>query len=145
MLASVVGSAVALVAVACYATADVFDVAPGILTLERPVSAPSPTASGTPAAVLLPVPASSVDPMLTDTGADAPAPARAGLQRALTAASRDPALKGGTGISVRDGVTGAELWALDAATPRVPASSQKLLAALAVADGLDLDARMTTS
>jgi len=145
MLASVVGSAVALVAVAGYATADVFDVAPGILTLERPVGAPTPTASGTPVPVLLPAPAPSVDPMLTDTGADAPAPTRAGLQRALTTASRDPALQGGTGISVRDGITGAELWALDAATPRVPASSQKLLAALAVADGLDLDARMTTS
>ena len=39
---------------------------------------------------------------------------------------------------MRDGVTGEELWALDAATPRVPASTQKLMAALAVADGLDL-------
>ena len=130
MLASVVGSAVALVAVAGYAAADVFDVAPGILTLGRPVSAPTPTVSGTPAPVLLPEPAASVDPMLTDTGAGAPAPTRAGLQRALTTASTDPALKGGTGISVRDGVTGEELWALDAATPRVPASTQKLLAAL---------------
>jgi serine-type D-Ala-D-Ala carboxypeptidase/endopeptidase (penicillin-binding protein 4) len=145
MLASVVGSAVALVAVAGYAAADVFDVAPGILTLDRPVRAPTPTVSGTPAPVLLPEPAASVDPMLTDTGADAPAPTRAGLQRALTTASSDPALKGATGISVRDGVTGEELWALDAATPRVPASTQKLLAALAVADGLDLDDRMTTT
>ena len=52
---------------------------------------------------------------------------------------------GGTGISVRDGVTGEELWSLDAGTPRVPASTQKLMAALAVADGLDLDDRMTTA
>ena len=83
--------------------------------------------------------------MLSDTGADAPVPTRAGLQKALTTASYDPALKGGIGISVRDGITGEELWSRDAATPRVPASSQKLLAALAVADGLDLADRMTTS
>ena len=145
MLASVVGSAVALVAVAGYAAADVFDVAPGVLTLDRPVAVPTPTVSGTPAPVALPEPAASVDPMLSDTGANAPVPTSAGLQRALTTASDDPALKGGTGISVRDGITGEELWALDAGTPRVPASTQKLLAALAVADGLDLADRMTTS
>jgi len=145
MLASVVGSAVALLAVAGYAAADVFDVAPGVLTLDRPVAVPTPTVSGTPAPVALPEPAASVDPMLSDTGVDAPVPTSTGLQRALTTASDDPALKGGTGISVRDGITGEELWALDAGAPRVPASTQKLLAALAIADGLDLADRMTTS
>ena len=144
-LGTVVGSVVALVAVAGYAAADVLDLAPGILTLDRPVSAPTPTVSGSPAPVLLPEPAATVDPMLEDTGADAPVPTRDGLRRALTRASDDPALRGHTGISVRDGVTGEELWALDPATPRVPASTQKLLAALAVADGLDLGDRMTTS
>ncbi len=121
------------------------DVAPGILTLDRPVAVPTPTVSGTPAPVLLPEPAASPDPLLTDTGADAPVPTRAGLRKALTTASDDPALAGDTGISVRDGVTGEELWSLDAGTPRVPASTQKLMAALAVADGLDLDDRMTTA
>ncbi len=145
MLASVVGSAVALVAVGGYAAADVLDVAPGILTLDRPVAAPAPILSGSPAPVLLPEPAASVDAMLTDTGADAPVPTRAGLRNALRAASDDPALRSGTGISVRDGVTGDELWSQDAATPRVPASTQKLMAALAVADGLDLDDAMTTA
>jgi serine-type D-Ala-D-Ala carboxypeptidase/endopeptidase (penicillin-binding protein 4) len=145
MLASLVGSAVALVAVAGYATADVFDVAPGILTLDRPSAAPTPTVSGPPAPVVLPQPAATLDRLLTDTGAGAPAPTPAGLALALTTASGDPALKAGTGISIRDGVTGAELWGLDAATPRVPASTQKLMAALAVADGLDLGQRMTTA
>ena len=73
--------------------------------------------SGTPAPVLLPEPAATVDPLLTDTGADAPVPTRAGLRQALTTASDDPALEGGTGISVRDGITGEELWALDADDP----------------------------
>lgn len=144
-LASVIGSAVVLVAVAGYGAADVLDVAPGILTLDRPVAVPTRTPSGPPAGVLLPEPAASVDPMLTDTGADAPSPTRSGLRHALTTASEDPALRGGTGISVRDGITGKELWALDAGTPRVPASTAKLMAALAVTDGLDLADRMTTS
>ncbi|MFL6177460.1 MAG: D-alanyl-D-alanine carboxypeptidase/D-alanyl-D-alanine-endopeptidase [Ornithinibacter sp.] len=145
MLASLVGSAVALVAVAGYAAADALDVAPGILTLDRPVAVPTPTPSATPGPLGRPEPAATPDPRLTDTGAGAPAPTRAGLARALGTASADPALKAGTGISIRDGVTGDELWGLDAATPRVPASSQKLMAALAVADGLDLEQRMTTA
>src|SRR5512141_1869507 len=130
MLASLVGSAVAIVAVTGYAAADVLDVVPGILTLDRPVAVPTPTVSGTPAPVVLPTPAATVDPMLSDTGATAPVPTSAGLARALSTASGDPALKGGTGISVRDGITGDELWSLDASTPRVPASAQKLMAAL---------------
>ena len=144
MLASV-GTAVALLALTGYAAADVLDVAPGILTLDRPVARPTSTVSGTVAPVLLPQPAATLSPLLSDTGTEAPVPTAAGLARAVATASADPALAGGIGISLRDGITGTELWALDADTPRVPASTQKLLAALAVADGLDLDARMTTS
>ncbi|GAA4412753.1 D-alanyl-D-alanine carboxypeptidase/D-alanyl-D-alanine-endopeptidase [Fodinibacter luteus] len=136
-------SAGVLLAVSTYAAADVLDAAPGILTLDRPVPVPTPTVSGSPAPVVLPEPA-VVDPVLADTGSDAPVPTAAGLERALTAASGDPALDGGVGISVRDGITGEELWALDADRPRVPASTAKLLAALAVVDGVDLGATMAT-
>ena len=102
------------VAATGYAAADVLDVAPGILTLDRPVAVPTPTVSGTPAPVLLPEPAASVDPLLTDTGAAAPIPTSEGLAAALGAASKDPALDGGIGVSIRDGISGEELWALDA-------------------------------
>ena len=137
-------TATVLLAVAAYAVADVLDVAPGLLTLDRPVPVPTPTVSGTPAPVLLPSPVSSVAPVLTDTGADAPLPTQAGIRAAVAAAADDPALARATGISVRDGITGAEVYALDPDTPRVPASTVKLLAALAVADGLDLGATMST-
>jgi D-alanyl-D-alanine carboxypeptidase/D-alanyl-D-alanine-endopeptidase (penicillin-binding protein 4) len=133
-----------LIAATGYAAADVIDVAPGILTRDRPVVVPTPTVSGTPAPVLLPVPAASVAPLLTDTGATAPIPTTEGLAAALGAASKDPALDGGIGVSVRDGITGEELWALDEDQPRVPASTAKLLAALAVVDGVDLGATMAT-
>jgi D-alanyl-D-alanine carboxypeptidase/D-alanyl-D-alanine-endopeptidase (penicillin-binding protein 4) len=85
-----------------------------------------------------------VPPVLTDTGADAPVPTTDGIRSAVAAASGDPALEGSTGISVRDGVSGEELYSLDAETPRVPASTAKLMAALAVADGLDLGSTMVT-
>src|SRR5688572_19870304 len=128
MLASVA----AVLLVSGYAVADVLDAAPGVLTRDRPVTVPTPTVSGTPAPVLLPSAASSVPPVLTDTGAEAPVPTADGIRAAVAAASDDPALEGATGISVRDGVSGDELYALDATTPRVPASTAKLLAALAV-------------
>ena len=137
-------TATVLLATGAYAVADVLDVAPGVLTRDRAVAVPVPTVSGTPAPVLLPSPAASVDPVLTDTGADAPVPTASGLQAAVTAASADPALDGGLGISVRDGITGAEIWALDPDRPRVPASTVKLLSSLAVADGLDLADTMAT-
>ncbi len=136
---------VLLLAVAGYAVADAHDVVPGILTLDRPVVVPTPTGSGTPAPAILPAPAPTTDGILLETGSDAAAPTAAGLAKALGAASKDPALDGGVGVSIRDGVTGAELWAEDADTPRVPASTVKVLSALAVVDSLDLDARMTTS
>ena len=137
-------SAAVVLAVVGYGAADVLDVAPGVLTRDAPVSVPTPTVSGTPEPVVLPSPETFADPLLTGTGAEAPVPTAKGLAAAVAAASDDPALKGGLGISVRDGVTGEELYALDADRPRVPASTAKLMAALAVADGLDLGTRMTT-
>lgn len=137
-------SATVVLALAGYATADVLDVAPGILTRDAPVAVPTPTVSGTPAPVVLPSAVPATDDVLTASGVGAPLPTSAGLAAAVAGASSDPALEGGLGISVRDGVTGDELFALDADRPRVPASTAKLLAALAVADGLDLSDRMTT-
>ncbi len=136
---------VLLLAVTGYAVADAHDVVPGILTLDRPVAVPTPTVSGTPAPVILPSPAATWDAILQGTGSLAPVPTAAGLATAVAKASKDPALQGGVGISIRDGVTGEELWALDADTPRVPASTAKVLSALAVVDTLDLDATMKTA
>lgn len=137
-------SATLVLALSGYAAADVLDVAPGILTRDAPVPVPTPTVSGTPAPVVLPTAGATAGTVLTAGGAEAPLPTSAGLAAAVAGASDDPALEGGLGVSVRDGVTGEELYALDADRPRVPASTAKLMAALAVADGLDLSDRMTT-
>ncbi len=135
-----------LLAAGGYVAADVYDLAPGILTLDRPQPLPTPVVSGTPSPVTLPTPAETGDdPVLTGAGDDAPVPTAAGLRSALTRASKDPDLATGLGIAVGDGTTGEELWALRGSTPRVPASTLKLLSAVAVADTLDLGGRMTTS
>jgi D-alanyl-D-alanine carboxypeptidase/D-alanyl-D-alanine-endopeptidase (penicillin-binding protein 4) len=145
MVVSVATAGALLLSAGGYVAADAYDLVPGVLTLDRPVPVPTPTVSGTPAPVLLPSPAPSADSLLTSGGDHAPAPTTAGLAAALTAASKDPALAKGLGVSVLDGVTGAELWAEHGTTPRVPASTAKLMAALAVSDTLDLGARMTTA
>ncbi|MBM6405553.1 D-alanyl-D-alanine carboxypeptidase [Phycicoccus sp. CSK15P-2] len=140
------GAAAAVVlAVGGYATADVLDVAPGILTRDRPVTVPTPTVSGTPRPVVLPTPQPSGSGLLAATGEDAPVPTEEGLARAVAEASDAAELEGGLGLSVRDGVTGEEVYGADAARARVPASTAKLLTASAVADTLDLDARIPTT
>jgi D-alanyl-D-alanine carboxypeptidase/D-alanyl-D-alanine-endopeptidase (penicillin-binding protein 4) len=135
-----------LVAGSGYVTADVLDVAPGVLTLDRPEPLPTPTVSGTPAPVILPEPQPAPsDDVLTATGVDAPLPSAEGLEAALTSASNDPDLEGALGIAVGDGLTGEELWSYAGNEPRVPASTVKLMSALAISDSLDLERRMTTS
>ncbi|MGL5866275.1 MAG: D-alanyl-D-alanine carboxypeptidase/D-alanyl-D-alanine-endopeptidase [Dermatophilaceae bacterium] len=144
-----------------YLTADVFDVVPGMLTrvgaagspapdgapspLAGSTSIPAPSSAGTlsSAGPPSPVPPGSAD-LLTVSDA-APLPAPTGLARAVAAASTDPAVADGLGVSVRDGITGGVVWQLDAGRPRVPASTAKVMAALAVADSLDLDATMPTT
>jgi D-alanyl-D-alanine carboxypeptidase/D-alanyl-D-alanine-endopeptidase (penicillin-binding protein 4) len=123
-----------------YAVADVADVVPGIVTRDRP-PAPTATPGSTASPTWLPLPR----PTATAATAPAPgAPTAAGLAAALSGPLSDPAL-GSVGISVRDGVTGAELWARSPARPRTPASTAKLLAALAVTRTLDMGDTMTTS
>ncbi|HYN30753.1 MAG TPA: D-alanyl-D-alanine carboxypeptidase [Dermatophilaceae bacterium] len=133
-----------------YAVADVLDVAPGILTRDGPPQ-PTPTPGGTasPTWLALPTPtapASAPAPSrsATATGPAPGAPSASGLAAALAGPLADPAL-GSVGISVRDAVTGAEIWSRSADRPRTPASTAKLLSALAVTRTLDPADAMTTS
>ena len=137
----------ALVAVgvlgAAYTTLDVLDVAPGLLT-QAPlptVVVPSPLPSGITATLPAPDP---VGMPVRPADAGAPLPSAAGLQAALAAALADPALADASAV-VRDGLTGATLLDIKGATPRVPASTTKLLSALAVARAFPGGAVFTTS
>jgi D-alanyl-D-alanine carboxypeptidase/D-alanyl-D-alanine-endopeptidase (penicillin-binding protein 4) len=135
-----------LFVVACYATLDVYDVVPGVLTLAHepdPASAtPIPTASAT-TTVPQPHDASAGMP-LAASGQQQPVPTTTGLQAATAGALKDPALAGSLGLTVRDAATDTHLLDVNANDPLLPASSLKLLSAAAVDATFPAGARLTT-
>jgi len=138
--------AVVVLAVA-YGALDVFDVVPGILTRDTPRgTAVPPTATGTVTPTPVAVP--TVDPAaqpLQPVSASAPMPTPAALAKVLAPAVADRALRPGPGVVVRDAFTGQTLYTKAAGTPRVPASTAKLLTALAVGTTLDPLATLPTT
>ena len=84
----------------------------------------------------LPTPAPSAAP-LEPAALSAALPAPTVLRRQLADELSDPALGPSLGVTVRDAFTDAHLLDIDTATPRVPASTAKLLTALAVGVTLD--------
>jgi D-alanyl-D-alanine carboxypeptidase/D-alanyl-D-alanine-endopeptidase (penicillin-binding protein 4) len=129
-----------------YTTLDVFDIVPGILTRDQPRVAPTPTATtGTAAPTTVPVPTvNAAAQPLEPASASAPIPDPAALASALATVVADPALHPGPGIVVRDAFTGQTLLSKDATKARVPASTAKLLTALAVGTTLDPLATLPT-
>jgi D-alanyl-D-alanine carboxypeptidase/D-alanyl-D-alanine-endopeptidase (penicillin-binding protein 4) len=141
---AVAGAVVLLVA--GYATLDVYDVVPGVLTLANapdPAPAtPTPTPSAT-TTVAQPRDADAGMP-LAASGQQQPVPSAAGLQAATAAALADPALAGRLGLTVRDAATGTHLLDVNPDTPLIPASNLKLLSGAAVAATFPVDATFTT-
>jgi D-alanyl-D-alanine carboxypeptidase/D-alanyl-D-alanine-endopeptidase (penicillin-binding protein 4) len=134
-------SLVLVVAVLAYGTLDVFDLVPGILT-RQPLTPPTTpaTASATgPVAtptVSIPTVDAGAQP-LQPASASAPIPEAAALARTMASALRDPALGAVPGVVLRDAFTGQTLLQQVPDRPRTPASTAKLLTALAVDTTLD--------
>lgn len=129
-----------IVLVAGYAIADAYDRVPGVLTLEPEPQAPAPFVSASPvsAAVVPELPIDSLD----DT-APVPNASQVGqLARDLRADSR---IGESTNVSVIDVLTGEELAGLDADDTQVPASTTKLLTAIAAVAELGPDFSLTTT
>lgn len=137
----VVGAVVAtlLVGAGGYVAADAYDVVPGMLTLEPvpPVQAPFPTAPGA-------VPAPPPDVAVAHLDADAPMPSPEAVTALSAALAADSRLGRSVGVVVTDVLTGQVLADIDGATPRTPASTTKVLTAVAATMVLDGDARITT-
>ncbi|MCO5310406.1 MAG: D-alanyl-D-alanine carboxypeptidase [Austwickia sp.] len=145
--------AAAVLAVGAYVGLDIADVAPGALTTDRPVAAPTgaPAPNAPPGA---PAPAPAGGRLLPADAADLPLPPAAGSARqpsaAALAATLDPliadhALGPAVGAMVRDARTGQVLYEKDSAAPRTPASTTKLLTAAAVATSMPMSATLDTT
>jgi D-alanyl-D-alanine carboxypeptidase/D-alanyl-D-alanine-endopeptidase (penicillin-binding protein 4) len=132
--------ALVVVAIVAYGTLDVFDLVPGILTRE-PVTpsatgAPAATSAGATPTVTIPTVDAGAQP-LQPASASAPIPDAAALATTMAPAVHDPALGSLPGVVVRDAFTGQTLLQQSPDRPRTPASTAKLLTALAVGTTLD--------
>jgi D-alanyl-D-alanine carboxypeptidase/D-alanyl-D-alanine-endopeptidase (penicillin-binding protein 4) len=122
-----VTAAALLLLVGGYGAADAADVVPGVLTTRAPVPEPAPFPQPTtgPAEPLVP----ALDPR-------APLPSAQRLTELSEALAADARTGGDVGVVVEDALTGEVLVDLDGARPRTPASSVKLLGAVAALDAL---------
>ena len=130
---------VVLLAGGAYATADAYDIVPGMLTL-APVPAPPssfPTAPGA-------VPAPAVTALLGALDAAAPAPSPAQLQGQVAALVADARVGVSTGVVVVDGLTGDVLASNAPEVPHTPASTAKLVTAVAALTQLPASTTLPT-
>jgi D-alanyl-D-alanine carboxypeptidase/D-alanyl-D-alanine-endopeptidase (penicillin-binding protein 4) len=132
-------------AVVGYAALDIADAAPGVLTL-APEPPPAPTETvGVRTLPVVPQPTASTSvgmPLGPLAGEDR-APSPAGLQHRLAEVLRLPALADAS-LVVRDGQSGKVLFDRGGGTPRVPASTTKLLSAAAVGQVFGADDTLRT-
>lgn len=134
-----IGGTVVVALLAGYAVADAEDAVPGVLTLSPPAASvhttqptPSPTYP----------PASTPSPVLADPSAAAPLPVPAVLAARLAPTIK--AFGAGGGASVVDALTGQVLYSTRATTPRTPASTTKLLTAVATLSAMSPDVTLPT-
>ena len=133
-----VAAGLAVLALAGYATADAFDVVPGVLTTSpAPAAAtPRPTPSD-------PAP-QTAEPVLPALSDQAPAPSSAGLGRLLAPLLDAPTLGPNVSAAIVDARTGELLLGRDVDRGHVPASTTKLLTAAAVLTTVGGDTRLPT-
>jgi len=120
-----------------YVVADIYDVVPGPLTLSEPWPDPEPfpTAdlpTASPHAVLAPDP-------------DAPVPGDEEVAALVEDFAADPNVGPDPGVLISDAATGQSLGELNAEVPKVPASTTKLLTAIAALDAAGATYRFATS
>lgn len=130
---------VVVLALGAYATADAYDLAPGLVTL-APVpepAAPFPTAPGATDPVDVPAAMTDLDPQVL-------VPDAATLQAQVDALAADPRLGPTVGVVVADQLTGEVLAAHLPEEGRTPASTAKLVTAVAALGTLGGDVTLDT-
>ncbi len=134
--AKVLGATLAVVLLggAGYVAADAYDVVPGLVTLEEPPPTPAPFPTA-PGAVEAPAPVAALPAL--DEAAAKPQPAR--VQALVDALAADKRLGGadGVGVLVTDQLTGEVVAEHLPTRGREPASTAKLVTAVAALSSLD--------
>jgi D-alanyl-D-alanine carboxypeptidase/D-alanyl-D-alanine-endopeptidase (penicillin-binding protein 4) len=131
--------ALLLVGAAGYATADVYDVAPGPLTA-APRPTPPPAFPTAPGAVV----PTDVPDVLASVDESAPMPSAQVMASELGPLLAAPTLGKHVSASVVDALTGQTLYSLAAGTPREPASVTKVLTGAAALHRLGPARTLTT-
>lgn len=123
-----------------YATADAYDVAPGVVTLapEPAPPAPFPTAPGANAVLASATVLPELDPAAATPGA---APVQALVQGLVT----DPRVGPSVGVVVADALTGDVLAGNAPEQPRTPASTAKLVTGVAAMSRFSPDRTFDTT
>ncbi|MEZ0492454.1 D-alanyl-D-alanine carboxypeptidase/D-alanyl-D-alanine-endopeptidase [Kineococcus sp. TBRC 1896] len=133
------GGAAVVVLATGYAGLDVTGAVPGPLT-----TTPAPTAAPLPTAPGAQPPPQTPAPVLPTLDAGAPVPDPAALARAVGPLLTDPALGASVSASVVDARTGRSLLATAETVPRTPASTTKVLTAVAALRALGDTTRVQT-
>jgi serine-type D-Ala-D-Ala carboxypeptidase/endopeptidase (penicillin-binding protein 4) len=123
-----------------YLAADAYDVVPGLLTLEAPPPQPAPFPSAVGA-----VAGPALEPALADLDPEAPVPAPDAVGDLVAALAGDTRLGPRVGVVVADASTGTVLGSAAATTQLVPASTQKLLTAVAALTEPGADTTLPTT
>jgi serine-type D-Ala-D-Ala carboxypeptidase/endopeptidase (penicillin-binding protein 4) len=134
-----IGGSVVLGLLAGYGVADAEDVLPGVVTLS-----PAPSADSSPSRSAAPTypPTPPLAPLLADPSSAAPVPTASVLAARLAPVMS--ALGADGGASVVDVLTGQLLYTSRGTTPRTPASTTKLLTAVAALSALGPAATLPT-
>ena len=109
-----------------------------------PRPAARPSASPSPSPVSTALPTAEPRAALLPPADDGRAPTEAGLQALVAAALADPALADGLAVSVLDAGTGEPLHERSAEEPLLPASTAKIVTAMAALAALPADRRLRT-
>lgn len=132
--------AAVLVAVGGYALADAHDLVPGVLTTAPEPTSPPPFPTAPGAAAL-----ARSGQLVAAPSSDAPVPSDTAVAHAISTFVHDSRVGSHAGAEVVDVATGDVLGSSGATSFYTPASTQKLLTAVAALTALDPDATLPTT